>query len=374
MGWGINKRFILWKQAFRARCAAMLSEDGGELHLLQREVPEAAVQAATIFRQQGSPVWYGGQAQWLPTGGAVFASMLEDIRRAKTSVWLEYDHLRPGVMWDTILMALRQRAARGVEVRLIYAKYASRRLPGSYPALLARMHIQALPLPLGFPLRTHRQMTIIDTAIAYTGGVGMSDGQIGVDHRIRPEKDGAVRVEGQAVRGFSAAFAALWETITGQAIALPPAREWDDSTYVYMQPFWETTPFSTAKSALLGMVARAQSELWLMLPSLWDRALYHALMQAARSGVQVHLLLSGKGFGLSRLARAGGRVYSFASGAFHARLCCADEQLALLTTGKPGLPCLGSGLWLYGQAAAPIPAALRGILPKENRSSPVPEV
>lgn len=350
MGLGVNKQFSRWKQP----------HDGGALPLLQREVPEAAVQAAAIFRALGSPVWYGGQVQWLPTGQDVFTAMLEDIRRASGSIWLEYDRLLPGVMWDTILMALRQRAAKGIEVRLIY-----NRCIGNTPRELARMHIQACPLH--FPLRTHRQMAIIDHTIAYTGGVGISDGQIGVNHRMKPQRDGAIRMEGCAVREFSAAFAALWESVSGQALPLPPLRQWEDSSYVYMQPFWEASPFSVTKNAMLRMIARAQSELWLMLPSL-DAALRRALLQAAQSGVQVHLLLSGKGFGLSS---TGIKVYSFPSGTFHARVCCADEQLALLDTGKRGfVPHLGSALWLYGRdAVTPIPAAFRRTL-REKKLPP----
>ena len=364
MSWGMSRRFRLWMQALRACYEAMLPRDGGALPLLQREAPEAALQAAAIFRGHGSPVWYGGQAQWLSGGEAVFSAMLEDIRRAEKAVWLEYDRPRPGVMFDTILMALRQAAVRGVEVRLIYNRF----LPGHSPKELARMHIQALPL--AFPLRTHRQMAVMDSAIAFVGGVGMSDGQIGVDHRRKPQRDGAMRIEGCAVRGFSAAFASLWESVSGQAPKLPPEREHTDSSYGYMQPFWDAVPFS---AAIAGMIARAQSELWLMLPGLWNAALYRALLRAAQSGVQVHLLLSGKGLGLPRLLRAGAKVYPFPSGAFHARLLCADQQLVLLDTGKRGLlPCLGSGLWLYGkEAAAPIPAALRRMIAAEKRISKV---
>ncbi len=358
MGWGIRRPFALC----RARYETILPQDRAALHLLQQELPEAAA----IAHKLRSPVWYGGQVQWLPTGQAVFTAMLEDIRRATTSVWLEYDRLSSGVMWDTILMALRQCAARGVEVRLIY-----NRLSGSTPKQLAWMHIQALPLP--FPLRTHRQTAIIDAAIAYIGGVGMSDGQIGVNRRIKPGKDGAFRIEAPAVRGYSAAFAALWETVTEQAITLPPEWDWGESAYVYMQPFWDTAPLS---KAMLRMIIKAQSELWLILPSLWDAVLYHALLQAAQSGVRVHLLISGKGFGLSRLSREGVKVYPFPSGAFHAKVLCTDSQLTLLDTGKRSLlPYLGSGLWLYGQdAAASISAAIRRMIVMDKHSSPTPQV
>ena len=46
--------------------------------------------------------------------------MLEELRKAERYIFLEYFILQPGVFWNSILEILEEKAAQGVEVRLIY--------------------------------------------------------------------------------------------------------------------------------------------------------------------------------------------------------------------------------------------------------------
>ena len=46
--------------------------------------------------------------------------MLEKLRGARRYIFLEYYIVEPGVMWDSILEVLRQKALEGLDVRFIY--------------------------------------------------------------------------------------------------------------------------------------------------------------------------------------------------------------------------------------------------------------
>mgnify|MGYP000281958256 FL=1 len=69
--------------------------------------------------------------------------MLEELKKAERYIFLEYFILQPGVFWDSILDILEEKAAQGVEVRLIYDDMGCIfSLPRDYNEQLAARGIQ----------------------------------------------------------------------------------------------------------------------------------------------------------------------------------------------------------------------------------------
>jgi cardiolipin synthase len=54
--------------------------------------------------------------------------------------------------------------------------------------------------------RNHRKILIVDGRVAYTGGVNIADEYINERKRFGHWKDGGIRIEGAAVRGFLKLF------------------------------------------------------------------------------------------------------------------------------------------------------------------------
>ena len=147
------------------------------------------------------------------------------------------------MVWDAVFTALRQRAARGVDVGL--------GLPGFPADELSRMHIRPLP-----PARYTQAE--IDGRIVYAGLPVLCDAFAGLRCRQAPWVTGCLRWEAGEDYGY--------------AMAVPPRR---------------------ALAAVIGMTARAEHSVTLLTPRL-SPALRAALDQAAEAGVQVKVIRGGR--------------------------------------------------------------------------------
>ncbi len=208
------------------------------------ERPEAAATAGALLSHGGGPLLYGGQARWLGDGWSCFASLLTDVRAAERSVLLESGRIRPGVVWDILLTALRQRAARGVDVCLRI---------GSAPGLreAGHMHIRVERRSPPFPAGT---AALIDGRIRYAGLPALCDAFAGL--RKTPWITACLR----------------WEAGGGDCYALPAGPR-------------------SARTAVLSMAGRAERSFCLTAPRRSpDPALRAALRMAAESGVQVRVV------------------------------------------------------------------------------------
>ncbi len=367
------------RQLHGTACAYLekyLPDTNATLLELQREAPSAGAQALAITRLGGCSVYYGGEVRWFSGGEACFSAMLEELRNAERSIWLEYFIIRPGVMWDSILMILRQKAARGVDVRVIYDDFGCLAgLKRGYPNTLRRMNIRccvcnpftpALSACMGN--RDHRKLMLIDGKICYTGGVNLSDEYIGLRQRCGHWKDGAVRLEGQAVYAFSALFLSMWEALSGEKQSAPPIPPEKNRGYCYMAPFWDSPlyPEPVGRSAIATMICRAERSVWLMTPYFVpDEALCHTLCLAASAGVEVRIITPGIGDkwytqALTRahypkLLEAGVEIYEYTPGFLHTKACCADGVTAVVGTVNLDYRSFylqfENGLWLYGKSA-----------------------
>ena len=55
-----------------------------------------------------------------PSGEAMFEEMIEDLKKAKYYIFMEFFIVEEGYMWNTILEILKERVDDGVEVRFMY--------------------------------------------------------------------------------------------------------------------------------------------------------------------------------------------------------------------------------------------------------------
>lgn len=168
--------------------------------------------------QRGFPVYRDTAADYYADCREGWLRLLEDLRAAERFIFMEYFILRPGVMWDAILEVLREKAAKGVEVRLIYDDVGSiNYVPRDYFATLEAMGIRCIAFNRYKPVyavvmnhRDHRKITVIDGHVGYTGGVNFADEYIGEDTRFGVWKDNILRLEGEAVRSMTLLFLEMW--------------------------------------------------------------------------------------------------------------------------------------------------------------------
>ena len=94
---------------------------GGFLYLerLEQEDYQVAGQAKYIDQYGGYPIYENSDAKYYPSGEAMFEELIEDLKKAKHYIFMEFFIVSRGYMWDTILEVLKDRVNDGVEVRFM---------------------------------------------------------------------------------------------------------------------------------------------------------------------------------------------------------------------------------------------------------------
>ena len=94
-------------------------DDVGLMAELQKENPTAAAQAKMLCNISDSHLFTNTVQRYFPLGEDMFASMLEDLKRAEHFIFMEYFIVEEGKFWDSILEILKEKAASGVDVRVL---------------------------------------------------------------------------------------------------------------------------------------------------------------------------------------------------------------------------------------------------------------
>jgi cardiolipin synthase len=302
----------------------------------------------------GTALEPGNQLEIL-TDTAVFPRMMADITAARRSVSVQDYFCKPGRLGDRLADALAERARAGVEVLLLgdgfscgrYLRAVGPRLraAGASVAVLRPVHWYALHRAQH---RSHIRAVVVDGRVAYTGGFGFADRWIGNPPGSRPWRDTNVRFTGPAARQAEAAFLAAWAEATGTlrvgADLLPAedsiegasAHEGIDSVLAGLLVS-EPAIGTTSAERYLALTAAGATRTLHITNSYFvpTPLLRRQLVEAARRGVDVRLLLpgprtdmpstryAGRGFYDSLLA-AGVRIWEYRPVMLHAKTLVAD--------------------------------------------------
>lgn len=177
-----------------------------------------------LYHADNYPVYAGCKMKYYPIGEAKFADMIEQLKRAEHFIFMEYFIVAKSYMWNTILEILKEKAAQGVEVRMMYDGMCSLALlPYGYYKDLEKMRIQSIPFSQIRPVlstyqnnRDHRKILIIDGKTVFTGGINLADEYINRIDRFGHWKDTAVMIQGEAVKSFTLLFLKMWHVAKGK--------------------------------------------------------------------------------------------------------------------------------------------------------------
>lgn len=246
-----------------------------------------------------------------------------------------------------VLRALRRACERGVTVRLLVDDLGSWHLGRTHMDKLERSGGRVGRFkPLWYALRArtanlrnHRKIVVADGARAWTGCRNIGEVYL-EDHAEQTRwADLSYVIEGPAAAVLDEICRCDWQFATGEA--LPPAKAvevHDAATLVQVLasgPDLSDDPWHTT---LLKTLMTAQRRVWIATPYFVpDEAVQHALVIAARSGVDVRLLIPKRSDSrmvdwvartyLRDLARAGVKVLRYEPGMMHAKLMLADDAV-----------------------------------------------
>ena len=301
------------------------------------------------------PAWKNTACEYYSIGEFMFDSMLCELKKAKKFIFMEFFIIERGVMWNSILEILREKAAEGVDVRVMYDDVGCiYTLPHGYDQTLRKIGIQAVRFNRFVPMlntylnyRDHRKMCIIDGNVGFTGGINLADEYINQKERFGHWKDTGIKLSGDGVANMTALFLQLWDFSIGdftQNICdyLPTVSAVSDG---YVQAFADS-PLdnnNVSETVFMNIIANATRSVYITSPYLTlDNEMMTALCTAAQSGIDVRIITPGipdkKYVYLltqsyyAQLIAAGVRIYEYTPGFLHAKMIVADQDIAVVGT------------------------------------------
>ena len=369
-----NKRYIRRMKELKA-CAYEM-DDSALFEDLRAKSHAAHNQAKMLCRVSGSHLFANTRQTYFPLGEDMHKAMLEDLKRAEKFIFLEYFIIEGGVFWDSILDILKEKAAQGVEVKVVYDDIGCMAtLPGNYSRTLKTYGIQAAPFSVlkgaadgEFNNRSHRKILVVDGTVGYTGGVNIADRYINIGSPYGHWKDTAIRLEGEAVWELTKLFLSDYGlNVRKMPDVCPehyPSCEIKGEGYVI--PFGDgPNPIydrRVGKSVIQNMLAAADRYVYMTSPYLIiDNDLCQSIENAALRGVDVcivvpHIPDKELVFGMTRsfyrrLMSAGVKIYEYEPGFIHAKSYLADDEYAMIGTINLDYRSLvhhfENGVWMY---------------------------
>ena len=294
-------------------------------------------------------------------GKLFFNELLESLKKAKKSINIEFYIFKNDDIGTKILNVLEEKAKEGVEVRLLYDSVGSRSLnrnvlnklinEGGKVGEFFPSWLKFININMNF--RNHRKIVVIDNNVGFVGGFNVGDEYLGKDSKFGYWRDTHIKFTGSAVNDLNLRFLADWRYATKEEVSLEEIFEANEensnSNNVGMQIVSSGPNLSDKyeiKMAYLKMIQKAKKYLYIQSPYLIiDNSISDSLKLAAASGVDVKIMIPGKGdhpfvywanlVYAGDLIKEGIRVFHYDKNAFlHAKTVVIDDEVCSIGTAN----------------------------------------
>lgn len=289
-------------------------------------------------------------------GEKFYPELLKELKKAKKFIFMEYFIIKEGIMWNGILDILKEKAASGVDVRIMYDDMGSiAMLSTGFSKELEKFGIKCIPFNKLSPFRgifmnnrDHRKMTIIDGKVAFSGGVNLSDEYININSKYGIWKDNGIKIEGDAIWNLTVIFLTLWNA----------NRQEDKDITKFKYDFGNknknngyVVPYGVAplhrdligEDVYINMINSAKKYLYVMTPYLIiDTDMVNALCRAAKRGVDVRIIVPGipdkkivytQTTSFFRVLHDNGvKIYKYTDGFVHSKVFLSDDVRSVVGT------------------------------------------
>ena len=320
--------------------------------------PHVAGQVKYLSHGVGFPVYANTQSQYFKIGEDNFEVLLEELRKAKHFIFMEYFIVEEGYMWDSIRDILVEKAKAGLDVRFMYDDVGCvTLLPYQFYKQLESMGVKCIAFNPFRPIfsvamnnRDHRKITVIDGHTGFTGGINLADEYINRKVRFGHWKDTGIMLKGDGVWNLTLMFLQMWNafrpTDTDYTKFRPHTffkEKFQSDGYV--QPYGDSPLDSevTGENVYMNIINNATKYLYIFTPYLiTDNEMMTALRLAAKRGVDVRIVTPGIPdkkivFRLTQsyypnLIKAGVKIYEYKPGFLHAKCMACDDIIATVGT------------------------------------------
>jgi cardiolipin synthase len=289
------------------------------------------------------------EVRYINDGDEFFKALFEEISKAKRFIHMEMYVIRDDELGKKLVHELAVKAKEGVEVKLLWDAVGCHRLPRKFfkelrdaggktteyfPSWIRKINTR-------INNRNHRKLYIVD------GETGICSGfNVGIEYTGRgplgPWRDGALIMRGGAVIALEARFIQDWNFAAKDNIMITPylpEAEGQGKSPVQIVSGGPDTEHNPIKQHYIKMISSAKKKIYIQTPYFVpEDSILVALEMAARSGVEVHLMIPCKpdhpfvfwasSFNAGNLLKSGVLVHKFSPGFIHAKMCVIDDQVA----------------------------------------------
>lgn len=281
--------------------------------------------------------------KYLSPGEVAFNEVLQELKKAKEYIYIEFYIIASGKMWDQIFEVLKEKRKMNVRIIIVYddfgclKKLSSKRIKQikNQGIELYRFNMIAPLLSSTLNYRNHRKLIIIDGNASFLGGMNIADEYVNYKERFGYWKDAMIFFSGEIV-----------STLVRQIDILKPY-------YNFLPTFNESkmqilleSPYydiRITKLVILKMINDATSSIYITTPYfIIDYEIKNALIAASASGVKVKIVIPKVPdkkvvYWITKLnllemlkQNTSIEIYCYLPGFIHSKMLICDETLTLI--------------------------------------------
>ena len=289
-------------------------------------------------------------------GNSAFESLLSDIATAKHFVHIQYYIFRDDSTGRRLVAALAEKAAQGVEVRLLIDGMGnvinSRALYRPLIEAGGRLGVFLPPHFIRINFRNHRKIAVMDGTVGHIGGMNIGDEYLGLSKRFGFWRDTHLRLTGDGVHHLTLRFMMDWNFVApSRTLELHeryfPRPEYVSGSGVRMQLVC-SGPDTRYPSILYGynkMMTEANESIYIQTPYFVpDESMFVILRMAALAGLDVRIMIPANPDHpfvywaalsyLGDLLEAGVRCYEYQNGFLHTKAIMIDSKVCSVGTAN----------------------------------------
>lgn len=289
------------------------------------------------------------KSTYFSSGTQLFDSILEEFKKAKDFIFIEYYIISNGVLFDRIFDILSQKSKEGVDVRIIYddmGSHSTLRRKTKKQIIKSGIKLHAFNrlspvFNIALNLRDHRKIVVVDGKVAFTGGANLADEYVNEKRMHGYWKDCGIKIEGKAVDNLTIAFLTQWEFVNNKSVDysayINKAKSFASDGVVIPFVSGPNYKYSISQNIYANEIANAKEKLYIMTPYfIPDETITNLIINKARSGVDVRIVLPGvadKKFvyvvsrnNVEKLMEYGVKMYTMASSFVHGKVVLTENS------------------------------------------------
>jgi len=310
-----------------------------------------------IEAESGFPISFSSEVSVLKDGDETFPAIKERLREAKEYIHMEYYTFRDDQIGQEIIDILKEKAERGLEVKVIFDAAGSIGMSGHAKRSMKNAGIEMAcfhPLSSGFftqkiNFRNHRKIIVVDGDTAFVGGLNIGDEYLGRHPKIGFWRDTHLKVKGESIRSLQTIFMIDWSYLKNETLDLdtytPAQNKEEHSGGVQILGSGPDANQGMIAELYFDMIATAKHSVWIATPYFVpDKDIRTALSMAAKKGVEVKLMVPEISDGylpkyatrsyFGKFLDKGIEVYQYQKGFMHQKIMIVDGRSASIGTAN----------------------------------------